>query len=45
VLVVSWTVDEGQALSRVLTLGKDSRNDYVPYAHNFAATSKLVSAA
>lgn len=26
VLVVTWTVDEGHALSRVLTPGKDSRN-------------------
>lgn len=25
VLVVTWTVDEGHALSRVLTPGKDSR--------------------
>ena len=39
VLVVTWTVDEGHALSRVLTPGKDSRNDYVPYTHNFAAIS------
>ena len=30
VLVVTWTVDEGHALSRVLTPGKDSRNDYRP---------------
>lgn len=36
VLVVTWTVDEGHALSRVLTPGKDSRNDYVSYKHNFA---------
>ena len=36
VLVVTWTVDEGQAPSRVLTPGKDSRNDYVSYKHNFA---------
>lgn len=36
VLVVTWTVDEGHALSRVLTPGKDSRNDYVSYTHNFA---------
>ena len=35
-LVVTWTVDEGHALSRVLTPGKDSRNDYRPYTHNFA---------
>ncbi len=40
VLVVTWTVDEGHALSRVLTPGKDSRNDYVPYKKNFAAISK-----
>jgi hypothetical protein len=40
VLVVTWTVDEGHALSRVLTPGKDSRNDYVSYKHNFAAISK-----
>ena len=40
VLVVTWTVDEGHALSRVLTPGQDSHDDYVPYAHNFAAISK-----
>lgn len=40
VLAVTWTVDEGHALSRVLTPGKDSRNDYVPYTHNFAAITK-----
>ena len=40
VLVVTWTVDEGHALSRVLTPGKDSHNDYVSYTHNFAAISK-----
>jgi hypothetical protein len=40
VLVVTWTVDEGHALSRVLTPGKDSRNDYVPYRHNWATLSK-----
>jgi nucleoside phosphorylase len=39
-LVVTWTVDEGHALSRVLTPGKDSRNDYLSYTHNFAAISK-----
>ena len=39
VLVVTWTVDEGHALSRVLTPGKDSRNDYLPYTHNFASIS------
>jgi hypothetical protein len=40
VLVVTWTVDEGHALSRVLTPGKDTRNDYVSYTHNFAAISR-----
>ncbi|MGH9569109.1 MAG: hypothetical protein ACRD4F_05690, partial [Candidatus Angelobacter sp.] len=40
VLVVTWTVDEGHALSRVLTPGKDSRNDYRPYTHNYAAISR-----
>jgi hypothetical protein len=40
VLLVTWTVDEGHALSRVLTPGKDSRNDYVPYRHNWATLSK-----
>lgn len=39
VLVVTWTVDEGHALSRVLTPGKDSHNDYMSYTHNFAAIS------
>ena len=40
VLVVTWTVDEGHALSRVLTPGKDSRNDYRAYTHNFATISR-----
>jgi hypothetical protein len=40
VLVVTWTVDEGHATSRVLTPGKDSRNDYVSYKHNFARVAK-----
>jgi nucleoside phosphorylase len=39
VLVVTWTVDEGHALSRVLTPGKDSKSDYVSYTHNYAAIS------
>jgi hypothetical protein len=42
-LVVTWTVDEGHALSRVLTPGKDSRNDYVPYTHNFSTFAKRMS--
>jgi nucleoside phosphorylase len=40
VLVVTWTVDEGHALSRVLTPGKDSRDDYHPYTHNYASLSR-----
>ena len=40
VLVVTWTVDEAHALSRVLTPGKDSRNDYVSYKRNFATITK-----
>jgi purine-nucleoside phosphorylase len=43
VLIVTWTVDEGHALSRVLTPGKDSRDGYVSYTHNFAAISKGMS--
>src|SRR2546423_1145959 len=39
VLVVTWTVDEGHALSRVLTPGFDSRNDWKHYTRNFAALS------
>ena len=40
VLLVTWTVDEGHALSRVLTPGKDSRNDYRSYTHNYARIAK-----
>jgi nucleoside phosphorylase len=35
VLIVTWTVDEGHALSRVLTPGFDSRDDWAPYTRNF----------
>ena len=44
VLVVTWTVDEGHALSRVLTPGKDSRDDYVSYTHNFDEIAKKMRA-
>jgi hypothetical protein len=44
VLVVTWTVDEGHALSRVLTPGKDSANDYCHYTHNYAEISKKMVA-
>jgi nucleoside phosphorylase len=43
VLVVTWTVDEGHALSRVLTPRKDSRNDYVAYTHNYAKIARKMS--
>ncbi len=39
VLVVTWTVDEGHALSRVLTPGHDSRDDWKHYTHNFDTLS------
>ena len=42
-LVVTWTMDEGHALSRVLTPGKDSRNDYLPYTHNYASIAATMS--
>jgi hypothetical protein len=42
-LVVTWTVDEGHALSRVLTPGKDSRDDYVPYTHNYTSIATTMS--
>jgi nucleoside phosphorylase len=44
VLVVTWTVDEGHALSHVFTPGKDSRNDYKAYTHNYATISKRMRA-
>src|SRR5262249_30351902 len=44
VLVVTWTVDEGHAVSRVLTPGKDSRNDYKAYTHKYATISKRMRA-
>jgi len=39
-LVVTWTTDEGHALSRVLTPGKDSHDDYRSYTHNFAKIAR-----
>lgn len=44
VLVVTWTVDEGHALSRVLTPGKDSKFDYVSYTHNYTSIAKQMRA-
>ena len=43
VLVVTWTVDEAHATSRVLTPGKDSRNDYASYTRNFKTISKKMT--
>lgn len=42
VLVVTWTVDEAHALSRVLTPGFDSRDDWKPYKHKYATISKAL---
>jgi Phosphorylase superfamily len=42
VLVVTWTVDEGHALSRVLTPGFDSRDDWKPYTKNYESISQLM---
>jgi len=42
-LVVTWTADEGHALSRVLTPGKDSAKDYVAYTHNYATIARGMS--
>jgi nucleoside phosphorylase len=44
VLVVTWTMDEGHALSRVLTPGKDSHNDYKSYTRNYAKISRNMRA-
>lgn len=44
VLVVTWTVDEGHALSRVLTPGRDSRDDYRPYTHNYRSIARKMRA-
>jgi len=43
VLMVTWTVDEGHALSRVITPGEDSHNNYVPYKHNFSTIAKRMA--
>jgi nucleoside phosphorylase len=44
VLVVTWTVDEGHALSRVLTPGFDSHDDWKPYRKNFKKISASMRA-
>jgi nucleoside phosphorylase len=42
VLIVTWTMDEGHALSRVLTPGFDSEADWKPYTKNFDEISKTM---
>ena len=44
VLIVTWTMDEGHALSRVLTPGADSRDDWRPYTKNYATISQQMRA-
>ena len=43
-LVVTWTVDEGHALSRVLSPGFDSQSDWRPYTKNFDQIAKKMRA-
>ena len=43
-LIVTWTMDEGHALSRVLTPGADSRDNWLHYTKNFAALSTRMRA-
>lgn len=40
VLIVTWTVDEAHALSRVLTPSVDSQTGWRPYVKNFALIAK-----
>jgi hypothetical protein len=40
VLIVTWTADEGHALSRVLTPGYDSQRSWRPYRRNFDAIAE-----
>ncbi len=44
VLIVTWTVDEGHALSQVMTPGVDSKSGWKPYTKNFDVISKTMSA-
>ena len=44
VLIVTWTVDEGHALSRVLTPGVDSHDGWKPYTKNYDAISAAMRA-
>jgi hypothetical protein len=44
VLIVTWTVDEGHALSRVLSPGFDSKTGWKPYTKNFADIARHMRA-
>jgi nucleoside phosphorylase len=39
VLIVTWTMDEGHALAKVLSPGFDSKSDWKPYVKNYAQIS------
>jgi nucleoside phosphorylase len=43
VLIVTWTMDEGHALSQVMTPGIDSKSGWKHYTKNFDAISKTMS--
>src|SRR5438874_3707826 len=43
VLIVTWTVEEGHALSRVLTPGFDSKADWQAYTKNFDAIAATLA--
>jgi purine-nucleoside phosphorylase len=42
VIVVTWTVAEGSALSDVLTPGFECKTAWYPYAHNFASFASQI---
>ncbi len=43
VLIVTWTMDEGHALSQVMTPGVDSKSGWKPYVKNFDRIAKTMS--
>ena len=43
-LIVTWTMDEGHALARVLTPGFDSKTDWKPYTKNYKAIAAQMRA-
>jgi nucleoside phosphorylase len=43
VLIVTWTMDEGHALSQVMTPGIDSKTGWKPYTKNFDVISQTMS--